>query len=128
MKNFVENKWIFFQTLYWQKREFPPVGINFVDLEDSMVMYDIYNSDTLEILINTVHKMHNKTMWNENYLYVNSVIGIIGIYSKDGVGHYTINSPLNIARMREKYVRMYKKFISQLQMYANVIRVLSKGY
>ena len=30
--------------------------------------------------------------------------------------------------MREKYVRMYKKFISQLQMYANVIRVLLKGY
>ena len=30
--------------------------------------------------------------------------------------------------MREKYVRMYEKFISQLQMSANVIRVLSKGY
>ena len=23
---FIENKLIFFQTLYWQKREFPPVG------------------------------------------------------------------------------------------------------
>ena len=22
----IENKLIFFQTLYWQKREFPPVG------------------------------------------------------------------------------------------------------
>ena len=30
--------------------------------------------------------------------------------------------------MRENYVRMYEKFISQWQMYANVIRVLSKGY
>ena len=30
--------------------------------------------------------------------------------------------------MREKYVRIYEKFISQLQMYANVIMVLSKGY
>ena len=28
-------------------------------------MYDIYNLDTLEKLINTVHKMHNATTWNE---------------------------------------------------------------
>ena len=35
-------------------------------LEDSMVMYVIYNSDTLEKLINTVQKMHNTTSWNEN--------------------------------------------------------------
>ena len=31
--------------------------------------------------------------------------------------------------LREKYdVKMYERFISQLQMYAKVIRVLSKGY
>ena len=34
-------------------------------LEDSMVMYGIYNSKTLEDLIDTVHKLHNKTTWNE---------------------------------------------------------------
>ena len=34
-------------------------------LEDSMVMYGVYNSDTLEDLINTVHKLHNRTTWNE---------------------------------------------------------------
>ena len=28
-------------------------------------MCDIYNSDTLETLTNTVHKLHNKTTWNE---------------------------------------------------------------
>ena len=28
-------------------------------LEDSMLMYDIYNAETLENLINTVHQMHN---------------------------------------------------------------------
>ena len=32
-----------------------------VHLENSMVMYGIYNSETLEKLINTVHKMHNTT-------------------------------------------------------------------
>ena len=34
-------------------------------LEDSMVMYGIYSSDTLEVLIDTVHKLHNKSTWNE---------------------------------------------------------------
>ena len=34
-------------------------------LEDSMVMYGVYNSDTLEDLIDTVHKLHNKSTWNE---------------------------------------------------------------
>ena len=46
-------------------------------LEDSVVMYDIYNSDTLDQLTDTMHKMHNKTTWNEklfadklNYWYL----------------------------------------------------------
>ena len=30
-----------------------------------MVMYGVYNLDTLEDLINTVHKLHNKTTRNE---------------------------------------------------------------
>ena len=34
-------------------------------LEDSMVMYGIYNSDTLEALIDTVHRLHNKSTQNE---------------------------------------------------------------
>ena len=34
-------------------------------LEDSMVMYCIYNSDTLDDLINTVHKLHNQSTWTE---------------------------------------------------------------
>ena len=35
-------------------------------LEDPMAMYGVYNSDTLEDLIDTVHKLHNRTTWNEN--------------------------------------------------------------
>ena len=34
-------------------------------LEDSMVMYGVYNLDTLEDLMDTVYKLHNKTTWNE---------------------------------------------------------------
>ena len=34
-------------------------------LEDTMIMYGKYNSDTLMDLIETVHKMHNITTWKE---------------------------------------------------------------
>ena len=34
-------------------------------LEDSMDMYGIYNSNTLEALIDTVHRLHNQSTWNE---------------------------------------------------------------
>ena len=34
-------------------------------LEDFMVMYGIYNAETLEKLINTVHHIHNFTSPNE---------------------------------------------------------------
>ena len=78
-------------------------------LEDSMVMYGIYNSDTLDQLIDTLHKMHNKTTWNEklfasklNHWYL----------SKNGVDHYTINSLLFLTITREKYVKMYERFIN----------------
>ena len=34
-------------------------------LEDSVVMHGIYNAETLENLMNTVHQMHNTTTQNE---------------------------------------------------------------
>ena len=37
----------------------------FMHLEDSMVMYGVYNAETLEKLINAVHTMHNGTTLNE---------------------------------------------------------------
>ena len=47
-------------------------------LEDSMVMYSIYNAGTLEKLITTVHQVHNSTTPNER-LPVNLALGLIGI-------------------------------------------------
>ena len=37
-------------------------------LEDSMVLYGIYNSDTLETLIDTVHRLHNQSNGMKNCL------------------------------------------------------------
>ena len=35
------------------------------NLQDTMIMYGIYNSDTLTALINTVQNMQNVTTWKE---------------------------------------------------------------
>ena len=36
-----------------------------IQLENSMFMYGIYNAETLEKLINTVHQIHNTTSSHE---------------------------------------------------------------
>ena len=97
-------------------------------LEDSMVMYGIYNSDTLEKLINTIYKIHNTTTWNEN-LFAGKLNHCFYWYlSKDGDGHYAINSILYLTTLKENYVKIYEKFISELQMDVKMIRILLKGY
>ena len=35
-------------------------------LEDTMITYGVYNSDTLTELVDTVHRMYNTTTWREN--------------------------------------------------------------
>ena len=78
-------------------------------LEDSVVMYGIYNSDTLEDLINTVHRYTTKLLagqikdWYHWYL------------SSRGVNCYVINSLLFLTTARQKYVKMYERFINQLK-------------
>ena len=45
-----------------------------------------------------------------------------------GINHHAINSLLFLTTVREKYVKMYERFLNQLKQYSQVIRVLSKGY
>ena len=98
-------------------------------LEDTMIMYGKYNSDTLMDLIETVHKMHNLTTWKEKIF-----IGRMNNWLKDRLTHinnefdYSIDSALFLTTIKEKYVRMYERFIVELKSYLEVIRILSKGY
>ena len=48
--------------------------------------------------------------------------------SSSGMQHYAINSLLFLTTVREKYVKMYKRFLNQLRQYSQAIRVSSKGY
>ena len=45
-----------------------------------------------------------------------------------GIQHYAINSLLFLTTVREKYVKMYERFLNQLSQYSQAITILSKGY
>ena len=80
-----------------------------------MVMYGVYNSDTLEDLINTIHKLHNKTTWNEK-LFVGQIKDWFYYYlTSRGVNQYAVKSILFLTMVREKYVKMYERFLNQLK-------------
>ena len=82
----------------------------------------------LKDLIDTVHRMQNFTTWNEK-TFAGKLHDWMELYTRDeGVRNYAINSILFLTTVREKYVRMYERFIKELKLYSRAIRVLSKGY
>ena len=98
-------------------------------LEDTMIMYGKYNPDTLMDLIKTVHQMQNVTTWKEKIL-----VSQMNKWLKNKLAHihnefdYSIDAILFLTTIKEKYVRMYEKFIAELRSYSKAIRILSKGY
>ena len=65
--------------------------MKFIYLEDSVVMYDVYNVETLEKLINTIPQMHNITTPNERLLAGDLSTAFTWNVNKKGVHHYAIN-------------------------------------
>ena len=91
-------------------------------------MYGVYNVDTLEKLIQMVHKMNNKSIWYER-LYAGHVKKWFEMYSaSQGANYYAIHSLLYLRTIQEKYVKIYEGFINQLKEYFHAIPILSKGY
>ena len=65
-------------------------------LDDTMLMYSIYNAETLEKLIKTVHKIHNTTSSHEKLFagkHNHSVFRLRYAHSL-GLQHYSTNSLL----------------------------------
>ena len=51
-------------------------------LDNTMLMYGIYNAETLEKLINTVQEIHNVTSSHENYLQGNTTLHSLDYYTQ----------------------------------------------
>ena len=99
-------------------------------LDDTILMYGIYNAETLEKLIKTVHEIHNTTSSQEKLFarkHNRSVCRILYAHSL-GLQHYSSNSLLYLRIIQDKYTSMYRELITQLHTYVSAIRILAKGY
>ena len=94
-------------------------------------MYGVYNEETLEKLIKTVHTLHSRQSMYEKLL-TGQIAKAYEYYSQmhgdHGIQHYAINSMLYLRTIKDKYIELYKEFISQQHNYAKAIRILAKGY
>ena len=95
-----------------------------------MQMYGVYNAETLEKLIKTVHNIYNTTTSHEILFagqHSPSVFKTLYAHSL-GLHHYSINSLFYLRTIQDKYISLYRELIFQLQTYTSAIRILAKGY
>ena len=94
-----------------------------------MLMYGVYNADTLEKLIDTVHQIHNTTSSHERLFAEQSSLTLRSLYTNTlGLQYYSINSLLYLMTVQDKYIALYKELITQLPLYVTLIRILAKEY
>ena len=101
-----------------------------MNLENSMLMYGVYNAETLEKLIHTVHNIHNTTSSHERlFAGQQSSLTLRSLYAHSlGLHHYSINSLLYLRTIQNRYIALYRELITQLQIYTSAIRISAKGY
>ena len=99
-------------------------------LDNTMLLYGLYNAETLEKLINTVKELHNINSLHEKLfagehnpslfriLYMNAL----------GVQQYAFNSLLFLRIVQDKYISLYMELVTQLKSCVSAIRILAKGY
>ena len=100
-------------------------------LEDTLVMYGIYNAEILEKLRKTVHALHSRQSMHES-LFAWQMTKAYEYYSQmhgdSRIQHYAINSMLYLTTIKDKYIEMYNEFVSQLHNYVKAIKTLAKSY
>ena len=101
-----------------------------IKLDNTMLMYGVYNAERLEKLIKTVHKIHNTPVSHERlFAGKHNVATFRVIYAHSfGLQHFSINSLLYLRIIQDKYIALYRELIIQLCTYVTAIRVLAKGY
>ena len=79
-----------------------------------MLMYGIYNAETLEKLINTVHNIHNVTS-SHKCLFTGKHNPAIfrPLYTNNlGIQQYAFNSLLFSRVIQDKYISLYRELIT----------------
>ena len=77
-------------------------------LENSLVMHGIYNAETLEKLVKTVHAIHSRQSLIE-CLFAGQTVAAYEAYSQMhgacGIQQYAINSLLYLYTIKDKYIQ-----------------------
>ena len=99
-------------------------------LDDTMLIYGIYNAETLEKLINIVHEIHNVTSSHEKLFAVEHNPSLFRMLYTDALGiqQYATNLLLFLIIIQDKYISLYRELITQLLTYISAIRILAHGY
>ena len=83
-------------------------------IENTLVMYRIYNAETLEKLVKMVQVIHSRQSLIES-LFTDQSAAAYEAYSPMhgvcGIQHYAINSMLYLHMIRDKYIEIYNEFI-----------------
>ena len=86
-------------------------------LENTLVTSAIYNAETLKKLVKTVQVIHSRQSLTEG-LFSGQSVAAYEVYSQMhgacGIQHYAINSMLYLHTIKDKYIKIYDEFISQL--------------
>ena len=101
-----------------------------IHLENTLIMYGIYNAETFEKLLKMVHTLHSRQSLCES-LFAGQTSVAYKAYSQmhgvHGIWHYMVNSMLYFCTIKDKYTKIYNEFILELHIYAKAVRILAKG-
>ena len=99
-------------------------------LDNTMLMYGIYNVETLKKLVNKVHEIHNVTSSHEKLFVGEHNPSLFRMLYMDALGiqQYAINSLLFLRIIQDEYISLHRELITQLCIYVSAIIILAKGY
>ena len=132
ISSFLQRKWdnVLKRAVLAMDNEINAQCNKLLKLDNTMLMYGIYNAETLEKLINTIHNIHNVTSSHERLFAGehNPTIFRLLYTNNLGIQQYAFNSLLYLRVIQDKYISLYRELITQLKAYISAIRILSKGY
>ena len=93
-----------------------------IKLDNTMLMYRIYNAETLEKLINTVQEIHNVTSSHEKLFAGEHNPTMFRLLYMDplGIQQYAFNLLLFLRVVQDKYISLYRELITQLRSYCYI--------
>ena len=85
-----------------------------MQLENSMLMFGVYNAEMLEKLIITVHHIHNTTSLHKRlFAGQQSSLTLKSLYANAlGLQPYSINSLLYLRTVQDKYFALCRELIT----------------